>query len=102
MRAGSKGQMSHGKDREDQGRPQVCGLNRWCVKWRSQEITKHGMCGMGVGSREMSNLTLQAQIVTPVRHPRPSSFISPLFLLPTLIEQHEMETETNRIQFLAL
>ena len=102
LRAGSKGQMSHGKDSEDQGRPQVCGLNRWHVKWRSQEIAKPGVCRMGVGSREMSNLTSQAQIVTPVRHPRPSSFISPLSLLPTLIEQHGMVTETNRIQFLAL
>lgn len=94
--------MSHGKDREDQERPQVCGLNRRRVQWRSQEITKPGVCGMGVGSREMSSLTSQAQVIIPVRHPRPSSFISPLFLLPTLIEQHGMETQTNRIQFLAL
>ena len=60
----------------------------------SSESTLHMRC------REMSNLTSQAQIIIPARHPRPSSFISPLFLLPTLIEQHGMETETNRIHFL--
>ena len=38
--AGSKGQMRHGKDREGQGRPQVCGLNRRRAQWRSREINR--------------------------------------------------------------
>ena len=94
--------MRHGKDREGQGRPQVCGLNRRRVQWRSREITEPGVCGMGVGSREMPSLTSQAQVIIPVRHPRLSFLTSPIFLIPTLIEQHGMETDTNRIQFLAL
>lgn len=80
----------------------MCGLNRRRAQWRNREITEPGVCGMGVGSREMSSLTSQAQVIIPMRHPRPSFRTSPLFLLPTLIEQHGMERETNRIQFLAL